>query len=84
MGLPVLPGGATAHAAVRQADAVIISTEWSEYRALDWDALALSMRTPIIIDARNVIGDPLTVHATIEQIGKELPKPLAVSLGVTA
>ncbi|GGJ78195.1 UDP-glucose 6-dehydrogenase [Deinococcus aquiradiocola] len=74
----------SAHAAVRQADAVIISTEWSEYRALDWDALALSMRTPIIIDARNVISDPLTVHATIEQIGKELPKPLAVSLGVTA
>lgn len=74
----------SAASAVRTADAVIIATEWSEYRELDWNAAALSMRTPVIIDARNVIADPLSVYAVIEQIGKELPKPVLDTVGASA
>lgn len=36
-------------------DAAILVTEWSEYRDLDWAALAPTMRTPIVLDGRLVL-----------------------------
>lgn len=58
--------------ALKGADALIIATEWPEYGALNWNAALSTMRSPLVIDARNVIRSPLTVPAVIEQIGKEL------------
>ncbi|WP_019588444.1 UDP-glucose dehydrogenase family protein [Deinococcus apachensis] len=64
----------TALDALKGADALIIATEWAEYRSLDWNTAVQTMRRPLVIDARNVISEPLDVPATIEQIGKELPE----------
>jgi UDPglucose 6-dehydrogenase len=36
-------------------DAVILVTEWTEYRELDWPKLGHLMRTPIILDGRLVL-----------------------------
>ena len=36
------------------ADAVVILTEWDQFRALDLDRIKLVMRTPRIIDLRNI------------------------------
>ena len=42
--------------AVKGADAVIILTEWSQYRALDWSVLVSLMRQPAwVFDARSVV-----------------------------
>ncbi|WP_115127049.1 nucleotide sugar dehydrogenase [Synechococcus sp. GEYO] len=42
--------------AVQGADAVIILTEWSQYRGLDWSALVSLMRQPAwVFDARSVV-----------------------------
>ena len=42
--------------AVKGADAVIILTEWSQYRCLDWSALVSLMRQPAwVFDARSVV-----------------------------
>ena len=42
-------------AALAGADAVLIMTEWDQYRTLDWDALASRMRRPAwVFDARAV------------------------------
>ena len=42
--------------AMRGADAVLILTEWQEYQALDWAALASLMRKPAwVFDARGVV-----------------------------
>ncbi len=42
--------------AVKGADAVIILTEWSQYRALDWSVLGSLMRQPAwVFDARSVV-----------------------------
>ena len=42
--------------AVKGADAVIILTEWSQYRALDWSVLVSLMRQPAwVLDARSVV-----------------------------
>jgi UDPglucose 6-dehydrogenase len=49
--------------ALKGADAVLILTEWSLYRDLDWSALAPLMRQPAwVFDARSVVV-PAEVHA---------------------
>jgi UDPglucose 6-dehydrogenase len=40
--------------AAQQADAILVLTEWEEFRDLDWDALAQSVAHPLIIDGRNL------------------------------
>ena len=49
--------------ALREADAVIILTEWNQYRDLDWSVLAPLMRQPAwLFDARSVVN-PSEVRA---------------------
>jgi UDPglucose 6-dehydrogenase len=43
-----------AHAAANGADALVIVTEWDEFRALDLKKVAASMRGKLLIDLRNV------------------------------
>jgi UDPglucose 6-dehydrogenase len=37
------------------ADALIVVTEWPQYRELDWQAVKSSMRTPVLLDGRNLL-----------------------------
>ncbi len=46
------------------ADAVILMTEWNQYRALDLEKIKSSMKEPVFIDLRNVY-DP----ATMKELG---------------
>jgi UDPglucose 6-dehydrogenase len=48
--------------AVRDADAVVLVTEWREIVELDWKQVASSMRGRVVIDGRNAL-DPDTVRA---------------------
>jgi UDPglucose 6-dehydrogenase len=43
-----------AYAAMKGADAIIIITEWNEFRALDLERVKTLMRTPIVVDLRNI------------------------------
>jgi UDPglucose 6-dehydrogenase len=43
-----------AYAAARDADALVIVTEWDEFRALDLDKVAAAMRGKVLVDLRNV------------------------------
>jgi UDPglucose 6-dehydrogenase len=45
---------ASPYAAAEGADAAVIVTEWDMYRALDLNKLRDSMRSPILVDLRNV------------------------------
>lgn len=36
-------------------DAVVLVTEWPEYRELNWEAIAPSMQSPVVLDGRNVL-----------------------------
>jgi UDPglucose 6-dehydrogenase len=51
-----------AYDAARGADAVIIMTEWNEFRGLDLERLRGLMAKPLIVDARNVL-DPVQTRA---------------------
>jgi UDPglucose 6-dehydrogenase len=71
----LIPGAhfaADALEAVEGADAVVLVTEWDEFRALDWVAAAERMAGTLVIDGRNAL-DPAAVRAaglTYEGIGR--------------
>jgi len=44
----------SAYDAARNADAVVLVTEWNEFRSLDLERLKSLMRAPVFIDLRNV------------------------------
>jgi UDPglucose 6-dehydrogenase len=41
--------------AVTDADAVVLVTEWREFRELDWDEVASAMRGTLVVDGRNAL-----------------------------
>ncbi|MBV8051127.1 MAG: UDP-glucose/GDP-mannose dehydrogenase family protein, partial [Acidobacteriaceae bacterium] len=47
--------------AAARAHALLILTEWPEYKELDWSKLREAMEIPLIIDGRNLL-DPCTVR----------------------
>ncbi|HTZ63151.1 MAG TPA: UDP-glucose/GDP-mannose dehydrogenase family protein [Solirubrobacteraceae bacterium] len=53
--MPQLSYRDTALDAVRDADAVVLVTEWKELRELDWNEVARAMRGTIVIDGRNAL-----------------------------
>ena len=59
----------SAQEAMRGADAVIVMTEWDEYRALDWDKALAGMRQRLVIDSRNILRD-MPEATVVEQIGR--------------
>ena len=53
---------ADAMEALRDADAVVLVTEWAEFARLDWPAAREVMRRPFVLDGRNFL-DPETLAA---------------------
>jgi UDPglucose 6-dehydrogenase len=43
-----------AYSAIEGADALVILTEWNEFRALDLGRVRRSLKTPVVVDLRNV------------------------------
>lgn len=60
---------ATAMEAVRGADALLIATEWKEFRSPDFDAMREVMRQPLIFDGRNVFDPALVAEMGFEYFG---------------
>jgi UDPglucose 6-dehydrogenase len=44
-----------AGAAAAGADALVLVTDWPEYRDLDWEAMARTMRVPLVLDGRHFL-----------------------------
>ena len=59
-----LERASTPEAAILDADLVVLATEWREYRALDWAALALLAKSRVIFDGRNALD-----AATLREAG---------------
>jgi len=36
-------------------DAIVITTEWPDFRELEWDRVAKAMHTPVLLDGRNLL-----------------------------
>jgi UDPglucose 6-dehydrogenase len=50
--------------AVKGADALVLVTEWNEFRRPDFEAIKSAMRTPAVFDGRNIYP-----RATLERLG---------------
>ncbi|HKA79710.1 MAG TPA: UDP binding domain-containing protein, partial [Xanthobacteraceae bacterium] len=42
------------YACIEGADAMVILTEWDQFRALDLDRVKRALRSPVVVDLRNV------------------------------
>jgi UDPglucose 6-dehydrogenase len=52
--LPPIDYTSSAYEAAEGADCVVIVTEWNEFRSLDFKRLKRSMKTPALVDLRNI------------------------------
>ena len=70
--LPDIEYAADAYACARGAHAVVIVTEWTQFRALDLDRLKREMATPVVVDLRNIYRpDGMAEHGfTYESVGR--------------
>jgi UDPglucose 6-dehydrogenase len=59
----------SAYAAAEQADAMVIATEWEQFRALDLDRLKRVMRSPVIVDLRNIYRADEMKRANFRYVG---------------
>ena len=58
-----------AYAVSSAADAIVIITDWNEYRSLNLHALAKPMSTPILIDGRNIYSPDEARDAGFQYMG---------------
>jgi UDPglucose 6-dehydrogenase len=52
--LPKVTYCATVYDVAKEADALLLLTDWNEFKQLDWQRIKDSMRQPILFDGRNV------------------------------
>lgn len=52
--MPRLETAADSYACIKGADAMVILTEWEEFRALDLERVKSALRSPVVIDLRNI------------------------------
>lgn len=55
--------------AAKGADAIVILTEWPQFRTLDWGALAADVARPIVVDTRNLLDPDVAVRAGFTWVG---------------
>ena len=56
-------------AALGGADALLIVTEWKEFRSPDFEAIKAALKSPVIIDGRNIFEPALPRAAGLEYSG---------------
>jgi len=59
----------SAYEAARGAHAVLITTEWEEFRKLNWKKLRESMEVPVLVDGRNILDPAAMREAGFEYFG---------------
>ena len=59
------------------ADALLILTEWNEFRVLDFDRIRSLLKAPLVIDLRNVYAPAEMADAgfTYHSVGREVASP---------
>ena len=66
---------ATALEAIQGADALVLVTEWNEFRAPDWDAVAGALRGRDVFDGRNIWEPEVVEGHGLRYTGIGRPRP---------
>ncbi|HXO00551.1 MAG TPA: UDP-glucose/GDP-mannose dehydrogenase family protein [Stellaceae bacterium] len=75
--LPDLDYCSDAYQAIEGADALVLLTEWNEFRALDLARVKSLLRTPVVVDLRNIYQPQEMAEAglTYHSIGRTIAEP---------
>src|SRR5665213_3595737 len=87
--LPDLDYCADAYQAIENADALVLLTEWNEFRALDLERVKSLLRAPLVIDLRNIyqpqdMADAGFVYHSIGHVAGDLPVGVSSNLRAIA
>jgi UDPglucose 6-dehydrogenase len=52
--LPGIEYAEDAYDAAKGCDVLVIATEWNQFRNLDWERMKAALRSPVVVDLRNV------------------------------
>ncbi|MCP4327384.1 MAG: UDP-glucose/GDP-mannose dehydrogenase family protein [Alphaproteobacteria bacterium] len=76
----------SAYQAIEGADALVILTEWNEFRALDLDRIRAALRAPIVIDLRNIYepSEMLEKGFRYSSVGRGSRSPVSANTRKTA
>src|SRR4051812_6763820 len=68
-----------AYAAMQGADALVLLTEWNEFRGLDLDRVKTLLRQPVVIDLRNIYkpDDMAASGIAYHSVGRPSGEPIA-------
>jgi UDPglucose 6-dehydrogenase len=77
-GLSIAP---SAQEVLSGADALLIATEWKEFRTPDFDSMRGALKTPLVFDGRNVYDPELMASLGFEyhSIGRPASRPVAAA-----
>ncbi len=73
--LPALVIVSSPDEAAAGADALVVATEWPEYRDLDWAAIRARLRVPIVIDGRRLLDGDVVEAAGLRYEAVGLGRP---------
>ncbi len=67
--------------AANGAEAVIVATEWPQFKQLDWGTIFNSMARPLIIDTRNLLNPQQMIDLGFEyySVGRSMDRRLAAA-----
>ncbi|MBI5041704.1 MAG: UDP-glucose/GDP-mannose dehydrogenase family protein [Gammaproteobacteria bacterium] len=67
-----------AHAALEGADALVVVTEWTNFRSPDFDLIRSKLKQSVIFDGRNLYDPALLANLGIRyhSIGRQAPNPI--------
>ena len=68
-GVPRLTYATSQAQALEGADALVIITEWKEFKSPDFDAMKAALKQPVVIDGRNLYEPSLMAELGIEYSG---------------
>lgn len=71
--MPRLEMHTTVEAAARASDAIVLATDWPQYRHLDWGLIAAQMRGTLVFDGRNGLNESAVVTAGLSYRGVGRP-----------
>ncbi|NIH86185.1 UDP-glucose dehydrogenase family protein [Amycolatopsis granulosa] len=64
----------------KDADAIVVLTEWAEFTALDWGYLAGLMQGDGVVDTRNLLDPRVITDAGLSYVGLGRPRPARVTV----
>ncbi len=75
---------ADAYACVTGADAVVLVTEWQDFRSLDWTRVAALMRGDLVVDGRNCLDSGALARLGLRylSVGRPPVEPVQLPLAV--